>query len=184
MALASTLFRFRVELSDVERSLYRAFDLRMAKHPSENEVYLVTRLLAYLLSFEEGLEFAPGLCTDDEPAIFLRDPGSGGFTRWIEIGNPSARRLHKASKAARSVQIYTYKDLGALVRELSGEKIHRRESIEAFALDPKFLGHLVSTLGRDNTWAVFRQDGTLTVAIGADGEQSFDGLLEAVALGE
>lgn len=184
MALSSTLYRFRVELSDVERDLYQSFDLRLAKHPSENEVYLVTRLLAYLLSFEEGLEFAPGLCTDDEPAIFQRDSGSGGFSRWIEIGNPSARRLHKASKAARRVQIYTYKDPSALVRELAGEKVYRRESIEAFALDPQFLGRLVAALERDNKWAVFRQDGTLTVALGADGQKSYDSVLAPVVLRE
>ena len=183
MALSSTLYRFRIELSDVDRSLYQAFDLRMAKHPSENEIYLVTRLLAYLLSFEDGLEFTPGLCTDEEPAIFLRDPSSGGFAKWIEIGNPSARRLHKASKAARAVQIYTYKDPAALLRELEGERVHRREAIEAFALEPKFLNTLVASLDRDNKWSVFRQDGTLTVAWGAEGEESVNGALTPVSLG-
>jgi uncharacterized protein YaeQ len=172
MARPSTLYRFRIELSDVDRSVYRSFDLRIPQHPSENETYLLTRLLAYLLSYEEGLEFAPGLCTDDEPAIFLRDPSSGGFLKWIEIGNPSARRLHKASKASGSVLIYTYKDPVNLVRELQGERVHRLETIQAFALDPKFLERLAALLSRDNAWSIFRQDGELTLGVGDEGFSS------------
>lgn len=179
MARPSTLFRFRIELSDMDRRVYRAFDLRVAQHPSENEAYLLTRVLAYLLSFEEGLEFAPGLCADDEPAIFLKDPLNGGYLKWIEIGNPSARRLHKASKASTSVQIYTYKDPTPLVRALEGERVHRIETIQAFALGPKFLELLSRSLTRDNSWAVFRQDGALSLVVG---DESFSDELRAVAL--
>jgi uncharacterized protein YaeQ len=180
MALTSTLYRFRIELSDVDRSLYRTLDLRLAKHPSENEAYLLTRVIAYALSYEEGLELAPGLCADDEPALFVKDMGpAGGFRKWIEIGNPSARRLHKASKAASGVEIYTYKDPANLVRELKGERVHRLETIRAFAVDPGYLATLAARLSRDNTWALFRQDGELTVVMG---EENFSSSLETVAL--
>ena len=179
MALTSTLRRFRIDLSDIERSLYRDFDLRVAQHPSESETYMLTRLFAYLLSFEEGLVFAPGLCTDDEPAVFVRDPANGGFKKWIEIGNPSSRRLHKASKACASVSIYTYKDPVNLVREFEGEKVHRLETIRAYALQPGFLSQLTQTLARDNTWTVFRQEGDLTVVVG---EESFSSAVAEISL--
>lgn len=179
MALTSTLYRFRIDLSDVDRGLYRDFDLRLARHPSENEAYLLTRLFAYLLEFDDGMELAPGLCADDEPAIFVRDAAGGGFAKWIEIGNPSARRLHKASKAARDVSVYTYKDPANLVRELAGEKVHRIESIRAYAIASSFLDPLARLLGRDNSWTVFRQDGELTLVAG---EESLTTPLEPVQL--
>jgi uncharacterized protein YaeQ len=179
MALTSTLYRFRISLSDVERSLYRDFDLRIAKHPSENDAYMLTRLLAYCLSYEEGLEFTPGLCEDGEPAIFVRDHSNGGYSLWIEIGNPAARRLHKASKACANVLVYTYKDPANLLQSLKGEKIHRLEEIHAFALEPNFISMLANKLERDNEWTIFRQEGDLTVAVG---EESFSSVLTQVAL--
>ena len=158
---------------------YSSLDIRVAQHPSENEAYLLTRVLAYALSYEDGLQFAPGLCADDEPAVFVRDHANGGFSKWIEIGNPSARRLHKASKAASEVKVYTYKDPANLVRELQGERIHRIESIQAFSLDPGFLKGLAALLERDNEWAIFRQDGEITVV---SGEESLSAALTPVRL--
>src|SRR3989338_3231587 len=98
MANPATLFRFRIDISDVERGFYEAIDLRAAKHPSETEAYLLTRGLAYALNYESGIVFSPGLCTADAPAIGV--PGQNGqVSVWIDIGNPAPRRIHKASKA-------------------------------------------------------------------------------------
>ena len=70
MALASTLYRFKIELSDMENSIYQSLDLRVAQHPSETMAYLFTRVFAYALSYEEGIEFSPeGLSNPDGPTI-------------------------------------------------------------------------------------------------------------------
>ena len=151
----------------MDRSFYEPIDLRVAMHPSESETFLLTRVLAYALNYESGLEFSQGLSTPDEPAIRLLG-SNGRIARWIDIGNPLPRRIHKASKAADSVRIYTYKDPENLKREASREAIHRKELIEIFALEPRFLESLAQVLKRDNSWAMIHNDGELVIT--ADGE--------------
>src|SRR5258707_1232333 len=97
MAQLATLYRFRIELSDVDRGVYQPLDFRVAMHPSESPLFLVTRILAFALNTQEGLEFTPtGLSDPDEPCLRIANP-RGGLSLWIEIGNPSARKLHKAA---------------------------------------------------------------------------------------
>lgn len=165
MASPSTLYRFRIALSDVDRNVYDSLDLRVAKHPSESESYLLTRVLAFALNSASGLEFTQGLCVPDEPAIRLPD-GNGGMGLWIDIGNPAARRLHKAAKAARHVRVYTYKDPENLKRDALGEQIHRASEIEIFALSSTFLSELGGILARDNTWSLIHNEGELVVTTG------------------
>ena len=54
MALTATIYNFDIELADSDRHVYESLNLRVARHPSESEEYLVTRLLAYLLEYAEG----------------------------------------------------------------------------------------------------------------------------------
>lgn len=167
MAAPSTLYRFRLDVSDVERSFYEPIDLRIAMHPSESLPYLLTRVIAYALNQETGLEITPGLCMADEPALFVPSP-AGGLAKWIEIGNPSARRLHKAAKAARVVRVYTYKDPEQLKREAASESVYRAGEIEVFALEPSFLESLAGVLKRDNSWALIHDDGELIITAGEE----------------
>ena len=86
MAHPSTLHRFRLDLSDVDRGVYEKLDIRVARHPSESEPFLLSRVLAYALNYEADLSFSKeGLGTPDEPCLSISDPG-GGFRLWIEIG--------------------------------------------------------------------------------------------------
>jgi uncharacterized protein YaeQ len=172
-----SVYRFRIALSDVDRGIYEQLDLRTALHQSENEAFLLTRVIAYALSYEDGLAFGPGLCDPDEPAIAARSPE--GTRLWIEIGNPSARRLHKAAKAARALRVFTYKDPEPWLRELAGEQIHRAAEIGIFALDPAFLGELASTLERDNSWTLVHQTGELILTAG---EKTLMGTVRALRL--
>lgn len=170
MAQPATLYRFQISLSDVDQGAYKTLDLRMAMHPSESHAYLVTRLIAYVLNEREYLEFSPeGLSDPDAPAIRATTP-NGEILLWIEIGNPSARKLHKAAKAARQVKVYTYKDPEALLKEIRENKVYHAESIEIYSLSPKFLESLAGRLERKNTWGIIHHEGTLNVSIGADAE--------------
>src|SRR5450756_214185 len=110
MALTSTIYNVTVDLSDIDRDVYESLDLRMAMHPSESPEYLVTRLLAYCLEYTEGIEFTSGLSNGVEPAIVVRDL-TGRVVSWIEVGMPDAERLHRASKLAARVAVYTHRDL-------------------------------------------------------------------------
>lgn len=164
----ATIFRFRIELSDMDRNLYETLDFRLAQHPSESIPFLLTRMLAYVLNFQSGLDFSPkGLGEPDDPCISSEDP-RGGKALWIEIGNPSARRLHKASKAAKKVKVYTYKNPEPFLRECEKEKVHNLEQIEVYSLKPEFLEELEQALNRNNEWSVLRDQDSLTVHIGED----------------
>lgn len=162
MALTSTMLRFVIDLSDVDRGKYEKIELRVARHPSESSPYLLARVIAYCLNLTEGIAFTGGIDSPDEPAIWVRNL-TGTLLMWIDVGNPSAKRLHKASKAAKQVRVYTYRDPKILLDEIASEKVHRSESIELFALSPAFVSDLEQTLARDNTWQVLYTDGELSI---------------------
>jgi uncharacterized protein YaeQ len=167
MALTATIYNFDVELADTDRHVYDSLTLRIARHPSESEEYLVTRLLAYLLELAEGIEFSRGVSDPDEPAIAIRDL-TGGIRTWIDIGTPDAARLHKASKAAARVVVYTHKDPAQFLKQLAGERIHRAEALELYAIDRPLIAALVARLERRVAFSVTVTDRELYVSIGAD----------------
>lgn len=163
MALPSKLYRFKIELSDLEKGSYESLDFRVAQHPSESLTYLLTRVFAYVLSFEEDLEFsAEGLHNPDDPTIAVKNP-MGGIRVWVEIGNPSAKRLHKASKAADLVKVYTYKDPQVLLNEINSEEVYRKDELEIYSIPSAFLDQLEKTMNKENRWTVINNDGVLMV---------------------
>jgi uncharacterized protein YaeQ len=167
MAIAATIYNFDVELADSDRQVYESLALRVARHPSESEEYLVTRLLAYLLEFTEGIEFSRGVSDPDEPTIAVRDL-TGAITSWIDIGTPDAARLHKASKAAARVAVYTHKDPAQFLKQLAGEKIHRADELELYAIDRALVSALAARLERRVAFRLSVTDHELYLSIGSD----------------
>ncbi len=180
MAQTSTLYRFRIDLSDVNRNLYQTLEFRAAMHPSESVPFFMTRILAYVLNYQEGLEFSAGISAPDEPAIRIMGL-TGGVDLWIDIGNPATKRIHKASKSAREVRIYTHKDVQLLAKELREEKVHRFHDIGLFSLDQRFLNALGATLNRDNYWELTCNEGELYVGVG---KETFPGRIEKYRMEE
>jgi uncharacterized protein YaeQ len=166
MALTATIYNLEIDLADADRRVYESLALRVARHPSESEEYLVTRILAYALEFREGLAFSSGLSDPDEPAISVRDL-TGTIQSWIDIGIPDAARLHKASKAAPRVAVYTHKDPAQLVNRLSGGRIHRAEA-QLYAVDRRLIGELAARLDRRIAFGLSVSEGDLYISIGAD----------------
>lgn len=167
MALGATIYTFDVDLSDADRGVYESLALRVARHPSESEEYLVARVLAYLLEFAEGIQFSRGVSDPDEPAIAIRDL-TGAITAWIDIGTPDAARLHKASKTAGRVAVYTHKDPAQFLKQLGGERIHRSDALELYAIDRALVGALVARLERRVAFSLSVSDRELYVSIGED----------------
>ena len=167
MAQTATIYNFDIELADADRQVYESLAVRMARHPSESEEYLVARLLAYLLEFAEGIEFSRGVSDPDEPAIVIRDL-TGAISAWIDIGTPDAARLHKASKAARRVAVYTHKDPTQFLKQLDGEKIYRAEALELYAIDRALVNALVARLERRVAFSLSITDRELYLSIGQE----------------
>ena len=165
MALTATIYHVTVELADVDRNVYETVSLRLARHPSESEEYLATRLLAYCLEYAEGIAFSSGLSDPEAPTIAVRDL-TGAIRVWIEIGAPDAARVHKASKASPRVAVYTHRDVGQLLRQWAGERIHRADALELYAFDRAFIGEVAAKLDRRLTLALSRTGGHLYLTMG------------------
>lgn len=164
MALTSTTYAFQLELADIDRGVYAEVPLTVACHPSETAEHLVARLLAYGLEFEEGLTFSRGLSNGDEPALWTHDL-TGALKAWIEVGTPTAARLHKASKAAGRVAVYCHKDPYAWLKTLASERVHGSDRIALRALDRGLIDGLVAVLERRTRLQLTVTEGTLYVEV-------------------
>jgi uncharacterized protein YaeQ len=177
MAQGSFVIGFELGLSDVDRGVYEQLSFKVAQHPSETAVYLVTRVLAYALEWVEGIEFAQGLATSEMPALSVRD-GTGRIRTWIEIGTPDAARLHRASKASERVAVYCHKDADAWLRGLAGHEVHEAESIGMYRFERAFVDAVAERLERRNTWALSVTEGALYLDVGG---QTVEGAVERLA---
>lgn len=170
MALGATVYVFTVNLADADRGIYETLEIRAAQHPSETPDFLLTRLLAYCLEYQEGIAFSKGGVSDrDEPTLFARDL-TGALTLWVEIGVPAADRLHQASKACQHVAVYCHKDARQLVK-LREENIHRAETIDIKVFERAFLDAFVRKLDRRMTLDLTISEGHLYCSVG---DESFD----------
>ena len=150
MAIGSTMITFDVQLADTDRGVYEDFALRAARHPSETDAYLLTRLLAYALEYTEGIEFGGGISQTEEPAVLARDL-TGQITAWIEVGAPDAERLHHGSRLADRTVVYTHRDPAKVMAPWAGKRIHRAEDIRVFSFDTGFIDAAADLLERRNT---------------------------------
>jgi uncharacterized protein YaeQ len=178
MALTSTMYTFDITLSNVDRGCYETLALRMPMHPSESPEFFTARLLAYCLEYDEGIAFSRGVSDPDDPTVSVRDL-TGALKVWIEIGAPDADRLHKASKAAPRVAVYTHRDPVMLQRQLAGARIHRVEQIPLYAIDRDLIAAFCEKLERRMRFTLSVTDGMLY--LDCDGT-TLSGIVETLAL--
>ncbi len=165
MAQSPTIYNFDVELSHVDRNIYESLTLRVACQPSETAEYLVTRVLAYCLEYQEGLSFGKGFTEPGEPALAVRDL-TGALRVWIDIGAPDPARLHKASLTVPRVVLYTHKEPRVLLAQLGGARIHRAEALEVYSFPRDLLEPLAAHLERRTRMAISVSDAHLYVTLG------------------
>src|SRR5690606_29523623 len=119
VAAGAVVYNFAAQLADVDRGVYEELALRVARHPSETDAYMMTRVLAYCLEYEEGIAFSQGISSTEEPAVIVRDL-TGRLTTWIEVGSPDAARLHHGSKLADRTTVYTHRDPEKVIAAWAG----------------------------------------------------------------
>ena len=179
MALTATVYSVDVSLSNVDRGVYEQLSIQAARHPSESEEYFLTRLLAYCIEYQEGIAFSKGGISDpDDPPIMVKDL-SGAWKAWIEIGAPDAARLHQASKASPRVALYTHKEPRILLRGYEGQRIHKAEQVELYAMDRELLAALAGHLDRRIAWTLSLTEGQIFLDVNGE---SFSGTTERLAL--
>lgn len=179
MAVGSTVYNFDIDLADSDRGVYETLALRVARHPSESDEFLVTRILAYCLEYEEGIEFSRGGLSDpDDPPIAVRDL-TGVMKAWIDIGTPAADRLHRASKAVARVAVYVHKESTQWAAGLAASKIHRAGELEVYAIERSLVASLVAKLDRRMSFALGVSDREIFISLA---DQTLTGRVTRLAL--
>jgi uncharacterized protein YaeQ len=150
MAAGATILTFAVQLADIDRGVYEDMTLRVARHPSETDAFMLTRVLAYCLEFDEGIAFSEGISATDEPAVLVRDL-TGSIVAWVEVGAPDAARLHFGSMQALRTAVYTHRDPAKVAAPWVGKRIHRGTEIPLYSFDAGFVEAATTVLERRNT---------------------------------
>lgn len=107
MALKPTIYKLNIALSDLDRNHYEALNLTLAQHPSETLERMMVRVLAFCINAEEHLTFTKGVSAIDEPDIW-KHTLDGQLALWIDVGEPAADRIKKATRLAQTVKVYSF----------------------------------------------------------------------------
>lgn len=153
MALTATLYHLTLQLADMDREVYADLALHVAQQPSETAEFMLVRVLAYALEYEEGIAFTEGVAAVDQPAVWVRDL-TGQVTAWIEVGAPDAERVHRGSKLAGRAAVYTHRDPRTLLATYANSKIHRAEDVPVYSFDREFLMQAAARLQRRSKLAL------------------------------
>jgi uncharacterized protein YaeQ len=95
MAANATIYKANVNIANMDTHYYMEHGLTLAKHPSENDLRLMIRLLAFVFNAREDLVFCKGISQDDEPDLWQKNL-SGDIELWIDLGQPDEKRIKKA----------------------------------------------------------------------------------------
>jgi len=135
-------------------------------------------LLAYALLYEEGMEFGRGVSDVDEPALWVRSP-TGEVLHWIDVGQPAAERLHRASKLASKVSLVCHRGTTGLMRDMKRQKVHKADELDVILLSATLVDEVVAALSRSSDWTVIRSENDLQITVG---EASVSGSIEQTTL--
>jgi len=113
MALKATIYKALLNVADMDRNYYAEHNLTLAQHPSENDLRLMVRLVAFALNAEENLVFTKGISQDDEPDLWAKNL-DGSIKLWIDLGQPDEKRIKKACGRSEKVILYMYVQNSAL----------------------------------------------------------------------
>ncbi|MBB5209975.1 YaeQ family protein [Microbulbifer hydrolyticus] len=171
MALKATIFKARLQITDMDRDYYAEHLLTLARHPSETDERMMIRLLAFAHNASEQLEFTRGLSSDEEADLWQHSL-SGEIETWIEVGVPAEDRIRKACGRAQRVLVYAYGQRAAPVWwEKMESACDRFENLQVFFLAAADCAQLAALAQRNMDLSVTIQDGHLWLA---DGDQNVE----------
>jgi uncharacterized protein YaeQ len=176
MALPATIYKATINLSNLDRGVYETLTATVAQHPSETEERLVSRLLAFALFYEDGLNFTKGLCASDEPEIWVKG-GDGRVQLWVEVGLPDSERMIKASRHSEQVRLLACgRSLPNWIQQHL-PRLAKSTNLAIIALDQTFLSAVAQRLERSVTWSITITEGVCYLTIG---DQTLETILQVV----
>lgn len=164
MALPSTVFKFSLELSDVDRSVYETLQTTVAQHPSETEERLVARLLAYAIFYQPDLVFTKGICATDEPDLWAKG-ADGRVQLWVEVGLPEADRIVKASRHSERVALLAAGRALPSWTQQHLPKLQATANLTVISIDQALITTLASRLQRSITWSITINESLLYLTV-------------------
>ncbi|MBF0675868.1 MULTISPECIES: YaeQ family protein [unclassified Pseudomonas] len=161
MALQATPYKIEMNLTDMDRNVYENLRFTVARHPSETEVRMSARLIAYALWYSEQLAFGRGLSDVDEPALWEKSLDDR-VLHWIEVGQPDAERMTWCSRRTERVSLVAYGNLRVWQgKEL--DAVSNLKNLSVVAVQPEALENLARDLPRSLNWSVMISDGELFI---------------------
>ena len=164
MALSATIYKFNIDLSNMDRHQYTSISQHVAQHPSETLERMVLRLLAYCVNMHEQLSFTKGLSSDTEPDLWQKTY-SDEIEQWIELGLPDFKRIKKAASLSRQVKLYTYG--GQAVDQwwkLVQKDCQKLKNVDVYRFDMASVNRFASMIERSMRISVMIQDGLTTIS--------------------
>lgn len=107
MAIKPTIFKAKIDWSNLDNHIYESLDLTIAQHPSESTERMWVRILSFCLNYDENLSFSRGLSNVDEPAIWQKSLDDQ-IELWLDVGEPAPDRIKKASRISKALKIYSF----------------------------------------------------------------------------
>lgn len=151
MALSSTIYKVELQVSDLNRNYFNAHSLTVAQHPSETLERMLVRLLVFAINASEQLAFTKGLSTAEVPDLWEKD-STGRITHWIELGQPSMKRLNQACNRCPRVSVYTYAENRARMWwQQNRSELSNQDRLQIIHLPAAQLDQLVPTLTRNHS---------------------------------
>ncbi|MFT5592319.1 MAG: hypothetical protein ACI8SR_000678 [Oceanicoccus sp.] len=172
MALTASIFKVQLHISDMDRHYYQSHSLTLAQHPSENDLRMMVRLMAFALNAHEELSFTKGLSNQDEPDVWHKTL-SDEIELWIELGQLEEKRLRQACGKAKKVIIYTYHDrqAGPWFTQMQPH-FERQKTLEVFHISSEVGEQLTKLVSKNMDIQVSIQDGEVFVS-SEQGEVTF-----------
>jgi len=162
VALSATPYKVNLDISNVDRNVYQSVKVTVARHPSETELRMVARILAYGIFYHPQLAFGRGLSETDEAALW-RLALTGDIDHWIDVGQPDAERIIKSSRRAPQLSVLVYGNARIWAEKIL-PKVSHLKNTHILALPEADHLHLANSVNRSIHWGLMISDGILYVS--------------------
>lgn len=164
MALKATVLKCELNISDMDRHYYQSHPLTIARHPSENDLRMMVRVLAFALNAHEELSLTKGLSNQDEPDVWHKSL-SDEIELWIDLGQIDEKRLRQACGKAKHVIIYTYNDkqAGPWLDQMA-QHFKRHKNLQVFNITTQAAEQMAELADKNMNLQISIQDGEVFIS--------------------
>lgn len=163
MAIKPTIYKFSIQLSDMNRAHYDNVNLTVALHPSETAVRMMVRVLSYCLNAIPNLEFTKGVSAVDEPDLWAVEMDET-ISLWIDVGEPSIERIKRGSHRSKQMKIYSFNTKSSIWWSQVGRETEAL-GVEAYLFDFEEIEQLTDLVERTNQVGVTISEQNIGVAL-------------------